>query len=193
MEEMFKINYIHAYDLSMESTGFCIFDENMNPILIDSIPTKKSQSHGKRLKVIATKMAELKTNYPTKTIVIERGFSRFNMATQVIYRVHGVCNLIFHDTEQIYYPPKTVKEAILGGNATKKQVQEEIKKRYPNVVFKNEDESDAFAVGLTYFIKMGMLEWVKEVVVKEKKIRVKKDSKEKVVGKEKDVKEKAKK
>jgi len=165
----------------MESTGFCIFDEDMNPILIDSIPTKKSQSHGKRLKVIAVKMAELKTNYPTKTIVIERGFSRFNMATQVIYRVHGVTNLLFYDCDQIYYPPKTVKEAILSGNATKKQVQEEIKKRYPDVVFKNEDESDAYAVGLTHFIKIGKLVWVKDVVVKEKKVRVKKDSKEKVV------------
>jgi len=39
----------------MESTGFCIFDENMNPVLIDSIPTIKTQSHGKRLKVIALK------------------------------------------------------------------------------------------------------------------------------------------
>ena len=165
----------------MESTGFCIFDEDMKPVLIDSIPTKKSQSHGKRLKVIAVKMAELKTNYPTKTIVIERGFSRFNMATQVIYRVHGVCNLIFHDVEQIYYPPKTVKEAILGGNATKKQVQEEIKKRYPDLVFKNDDESDSVAVGITYFIKTGKLVWVKDVVVKEKKVRVKKDIKEKVV------------
>jgi len=164
----------------MESTGFCIFNEDMNPVLIDSIPTKKSQSHGKRLKVIAIKMAELKTNYPTKTIVIERGFSRFNMATQVIYRVHGVTNLIFHDCEQIYYPPKTVKEAILGGNATKKQVQEEIKKRYPDLVFKNDDESDSVAVGITYFIKTGKLEWVKDVVIKEKKVRVKKDSKEKV-------------
>lgn len=61
----------------MESTGFCIFDENMNPVLIDSIPTKKSQSHGKRLKVIADKLAELKQKYPPEVIVIERGFSRF--------------------------------------------------------------------------------------------------------------------
>jgi len=165
----------------MESTGFCIFDENMKPVLIDSIPTKKSQSHGKRLKVIADKMIELRDKYPTKVIVIERGFSRFNMATQVIYRVHGLVNYLFHKSEQIYYPPKTVKEAILGGNATKKQVQEEIKKRYPDVVFKNEDESDAFAVCLTYYIKMGMLEWIKDIVVKEKKIRVKKENVEKIV------------
>jgi len=159
----------------MESTGFCIFNEDMIPVLIDSIPTKKSQSHGKRLKVIAVKMAELKTNYPTKTIVIERGFSRFNMATQVIYRVHGVCNLLFYDCEQIYYPPKTVKEAILGGNATKKQIAEEIKKRYPDLVFKTDDESDSVAVGITYFIKTGKMEWVKDVVVKEKKTRKKKE------------------
>jgi len=165
----------------MESTGFCIFDENMNSILIDSIPTKKNHSHGKRLKVIADRMMELRDKYPPKVVVIERGFSRFNMATQVIYRVHGVTNFIFHDAEQIYFPPKTVKEAILGGNATKKQVQEEIKKRYPDLVFKNDDESDSVAVGITYFIKTGKLEWVKDIMVKEKKVKVKKDSKEKVV------------
>jgi len=158
----------------MESTGFCIFDENMNPVLIDSIPTKKSQSHGKRLKVIADKLTELKQKYPPEVIVIERGFSRFNMSTQVIYRVHGICNLIFYNCDQIYYPPKTVKEAILKGNATKKQVQEVIKNKYPDVVFKNEDESDSYAVGLTYFIKTEKLKWDKDVVVKEKKTRKKK-------------------
>lgn len=163
--------YIHAYDLSMDSTGFCIFDENINPVLIDSIPTKPKQSHGKRLKVIADKMLQLKKEYPTEIIAIERGFCRFNTATQVIYRVHGACNLVFHDCEQIYYPPKTVKEAILKGDATKKQVQETIKNKYPDVIFKNEDESDAFAVGLTYFIKTGKIKWEKTIIVKEKKTK----------------------
>lgn len=166
--------YIHAYDLSMESTGFCIFDKDMIPVLIDSIPTKKNQSHGKRLKVIYDKLMELRDKYPPEVVVIERGFSRFNMATQVIYRVHGICQLAYHDIETVYYPPKTVKEAILSGNATKKQVQEEIKKRYPDLVFKNEDESDAYAVSLTYFIKTGKLEWEKDIILKEKKIRKKK-------------------
>ena len=176
MKEVICINYIHAYDLSMSSTGFCIFDENMNPVLIDSIPTKASYSHGKNLKLIANKMMQLKNEYPTKTITIERGFARFNTATQVIYRVHGVCNLIFHDCEQIYYPPKTVKEAILKGDATKKQIQETIRNKYPDIVFKNEDESDAFAVGLTYFIKTGKIKWEKNIVIKEKKPRKKKET-----------------
>jgi len=96
------------------------------------------------------------------------------MSTQVIYRVHGILNYIMSEFEQIYYPPKTVKEAILKGNATKKQVQEVIKNKYPDIVFKNEDESDSYAVGLTYFIKTGKLKWDKDVVVKEKKTRKKK-------------------
>ena len=159
----------------MESTGFCIFDDNLNPVLIDSIYTNPKLPHGKRLKIISDRMIELKKAYPANTIVIERGFSRFNMSTQVIYRVHGVCNLIFNNCEQIYYPPKTVKEAILKGNATKKQVQETIKKKYPNIVFKNEDESDAFAVGLTYFIKKGKIIWEKDIVVKKKKVKKEKN------------------
>ena len=176
MKEVINITYIHAYDLSMDSTGFCIFDENMNPVLIDSIPTNKKQSHGKRLKVINDKMIQLKKEYPTEIISIERGFSRFNMATQVIYRVHGVCNLTFYDCEQVYYPPKTIKETILNGSATKKQIQEVIKSKYPNIVFKNEDESDAFAVGLTYFIKTGKMKWDKPIkATKEKKTCTKKN------------------
>ena len=69
---------------------------------------------------------------------------------------------MFWQYEQIYYPPKTVKEVIVSGKATKKQVQLEITKRYPDVNFKNEDESDAFGVGLTYFIKNNIITWEKE-------------------------------
>ena len=91
--------------------------------------------------------------YPPTEVAIERGFSRFNTSTQVIYRVHGVCNELFNECPQKYYPPKTVKEAIFKGDATKKQIQEKIAKAYPDVEFANEDESDAFAVGLTHLIK----------------------------------------
>lgn len=162
----------------MKSTGFCIFDENMIPVLIDSIPTKDTLSHGKRLKIIADKMIELKELYPTNTICIERGFSQFNTATQVIYRVHGICNLVFYDCEQIYYPPKSVKEAIVAGNATKNQLQDAIKNKYNNIVFKNEDESDAFSIGLTYFIKTGKIQWEKIIIPKAKKLKTDKKTKE---------------
>jgi len=165
--------YIWAFDLSMDDSGIVIFDKQENPIYITSIKTNEKQSHGKRLKFIADKILELREKYPTDTIVIERGFSRFNTSTQVIYRVHGLIQYLFYDCEQIYYPPKKVKSFILNGNATKKQIREEIKKRYPNVEFskiekknkktkeiiieENENESDSFSVGLTYFMDKGII------------------------------------
>lgn len=167
--------YIWAFDLSMDDSGIAIFDNKANPIHVYSIKTNKKQTHGERLKYIADKILELREKYPTKIIVIERGFSRFNTSTQVIYRVHGLINYLFADCKQVYYPPKKVKSFILNGNATKKQLREEIKRRYPDIEFnkiekknkktkqitieENENESDAVAVGLTYFIDHKLIEW----------------------------------
>ena len=115
--------YIYGLDLSMEQTGIAVLDEKGTPILITSIATNKKQSHGQRLYQIASELINLKTRYPPTVIAIERGFSRFNTSTQVIYRVHGIVNYIFHDIQQVYYPPKKVKECILNGTATKKAIQ----------------------------------------------------------------------
>jgi Holliday junction resolvasome RuvABC endonuclease subunit len=145
--------YIYGLDLSMSCVGVAIFDENMSIIKVCSIETKPKQSHGERLKDIADFMYKLKQEYPPKVVSIERGFARFNTATAVVYRVHGLINYVFYDIKQVYYPPKTVKEAILKGNATKKEVQGMILKLYPDIIFSNEDESDATAVALTYFYK----------------------------------------
>lgn len=188
------LEYIYAFDLSMGSTGLIIFDNEANPVLITSIPTNSKQTHGQRLKTIADRILELRKQYPTKLICIERGFTRFNMATQVIYRVHGLVNYLFSDCEQIYYPPKSVKEAIVSGDATKSQVRLEIKRRYLDVKFtiietkdkktkeirkeECEDESDAFAVGLTYFIKTGKIKWEKNLPIKIKKTKTKNKIKE---------------
>lgn len=148
------MRYLYAFDLSMDCTGVCIFDMDTQEVVkVTSIQTNKKQSHGQRLRVIAKRLEELMEEYPPHTVAIERGFSRFNTSTQVIYRVHGLVNYMFDKYKQAYYPPKSVKEAILRGNATKKQVQDTINKNYPDVKFENEDESDAFAVGLTYFAK----------------------------------------
>lgn len=166
--------YLYGLDLSMEQTGVTIFNlETKQPIHICSIPTNKNHTHGKRLYIIAKTFTNLKETYPPKIVAIERGFSRFPTATQVIFRVHGVTNLFFREVEQIYYPPKTVKEAILNGTSTKIQVRKKIEEIYPNIKFANEDESDSFAIGLTYLIKSGLIEWKKEI--KNKKVRVRKE------------------
>jgi Holliday junction resolvasome RuvABC endonuclease subunit len=145
----------------MEQTGVAIFRDAL-PIHIESIKTNAKQTHGKRLKYIEDKVIDLATQYPPNIVIIERGFSRFNTSTQVIYRVHGVVNKCFHNVEQIYYPPKTIKEMIVRGDATKKYVRKMIELAYPDVVFENEDQSDAFAIGLTYLIKSKIVNWDKE-------------------------------
>ena len=155
------MKYIFAFDLSLKNTGIVIFCEDGTIEAICSILTKDKDTHGKRLKVIADKMLELREKYDVKIVIIERAFSRFNISTAVLYRVHGLINYLFYDIEQIYYAPKSIKEKILKGNATKKQIQEKILKVYPHEVFLNEDESDAFSVGLSYFIDKGIINWVK--------------------------------
>jgi Holliday junction resolvasome RuvABC endonuclease subunit len=167
-------NYLYGFDLSMDQSGIVIFDlDTLLPIHIDSFKTKEKETHGRRLLHIWEESKKLKEKYPPKEVAIERGFSRFNVSTQVIYRTHGIINLLFCATKQTYYPPKTVKEAIVRGDATKKRVREVIEKKYPDVVFNNEDESDAFAVALTWLIKNGKIEWEKEIAIK--KTRKKKE------------------
>jgi Holliday junction resolvasome RuvABC endonuclease subunit len=89
---------------------------------------------------------------------MERGFYRFMTSTETVFRVHGLCQYLFWDIEQIYYPPATVKKQVGGvGNATKDRIREIVSKKYPEVEWANLDESDAVSVGLCYLYKAGKL------------------------------------
>jgi Holliday junction resolvasome RuvABC endonuclease subunit len=151
--------YIYAFDLSMSQTGIAIFNLDGTIEKVCSVSTKDKDSHGKRLKVISDFILELKYKYPVKKIIIERAFSRFNTSTAVIFRVHGLINYIFWDSEQIYYTPKAIKAELLNGKASKKQIQENIIEHYPDIKFENEDESDATSVGIAYFMKTKIINW----------------------------------
>lgn len=169
--------YVYGLDLSLTCTGVTIYDLETKDVMYvgsfntEKIKKKKGYYHNAlKLKEIADYLNGLKEKYPPHVVTIERGFSRFNTATQTIYRVHGLTNYLFHEVEQIYYPVKTVKEAIFKGDATKKQVQEVIMNNYDYLVFENEDESDSFAVMLTYLIKNNLIIFEKPVVVPKKKV-----------------------
>lgn len=160
--DYYNLDYIFALDLSIANTGIAIFDQKANLITIQSIKTNPKETHGNRLKQISNTLLELRKKYDTTLVIIERAFSMHNTSTQVLYRVHGVINYLFCDCEQIYYAPTTIKKTITDqGKSDKNQVQEFIKKIYPNIQFKNFDESDAVAIGLTYFIKKGVLNYGK--------------------------------
>jgi Holliday junction resolvasome RuvABC endonuclease subunit len=180
--------YLYGLDLSLANTGVTIYDtEKQEFVYIGSINTEKIKKkkglyhNAIKLKFIYDELTALREQYPPHIVTIERGFSRFNTATQVIYRVHGLVNFIFHDVDQIYYPPKTVKEAIIKGDATKAQLQKAINAKYNDITFANEDESDSFAVLLTYLIKEGIIEWSKPEVVKKKRVAKKKKVEEPTV------------
>lgn len=155
--------YLYGLDLSMKSTGIAIVNmQILAPIKITSVSTNHKQTYGERLYAIAQHLLFLKEKYPPYKLIIERAFDRFATATQVIYRVHGLVNYLFKETEQIYYPPKTIKQTILTGNADKTSVRMQIQAVYPQITFTNDDESDAFATALTFLIKQNYLTWNKK-------------------------------
>lgn len=160
---------IVGLDVSMSESGIAIYDTEKDEFLeVLSIPTNKvytkhkkehkweTEFHGFRLKHIYDILIEIKEKYNIDYIISERGFSRFNKATQVVYKVHGVASLAFYDIPSIYYPTKTIKETVTSsGTATKFAVKEFIVDRYPHLKDKinNDNESDACACVLTYVIK----------------------------------------
>lgn len=174
-------NYLYGLDLSLTCTGVTIYDlDNREFVYIGSYNTEKIkikkaqkdlgiQVNGIKLRHLHDWLLELSAKYPPTIIAIERGLSRFNTATQVIYRVHGLVNFMFYELPQHYYPPKEVKAIIYKGDATKAQVQKIIQNNFVDVVFANEDESDSFAVALTYLIKNGLIEFEKPIVDKPKR------------------------
>ena len=145
----------------MKCTGITIFDiDTFEPIKITSIKPNAKQEHGDRLHTIREYLKELIIQYPPYEVAIERGFTLHNISTQVSYRVHGVINELFHEYKQFYYAPTTVKLAITkNGKAKKDVVQNSILKKYPDITFANEDESDAFAVSLSHLIKEHKMDW----------------------------------
>lgn len=151
---MSEINetYVYALDLSLNSTGVCIFTNDGKIVEIMTIDTHKEKETKLKLKLIGDDFKKLMKAYPPSVVVIEQGFTRFNASTQAIFRVHGLVNYLFCDYEQIYYPSTTVKKVVGGkGNMSKEELQKSIIEENSRVDFDNYDESDAYAVGLTYF------------------------------------------
>jgi crossover junction endodeoxyribonuclease RuvC len=145
--------YVVALDLSLSNSGVCIFDENENPVEIFSISTSQKQNTGERLKTIADSLININKKYEFETVVLEQGFARFFISTQMLFRVHGIANYVFYDKEQIYYAPSSIKK-IVGGNgrADKKIIRKIVEDRFPYLKIEDEDQSDAVSIGMAYFI-----------------------------------------
>jgi len=151
-----KKTYIYALDLSLNSTGICLFTNDGRFVKSLTIDTHSKKETKLKLSMIGIEFLNLIKQYPPSIIVIEQGFSLFNASTQALFKVHGLINYLFAQYEQVYYPASTVKKVITGkGNAKKEEVRDAIIKNY-SITFNNLDESDAFGTGMTYFIKKGL-------------------------------------
>lgn len=151
-----KKTYIYALDLSLNSTGVCLFTNDGKFVKALTIDTHSEKETKLKLSIIGAEFINLIKEYPPSIIVIEQGFSLFNASTQALFKVHGLINYLFAPYEQIYYPASTVKKVVGGkGNMTKEEIRDIIFNKY-SIEFKTLDESDAFAVGETYFIKKGI-------------------------------------
>ena len=150
--------YLFGIDPSLSNTGISIFDLLANPIEILSIYTNNKKSRGCRLLEIYNKLNDLKNKYDPKIIVCENSFFRFNKASEAVWEVRGIIELIFNDCEIIFYAPTSIKKAITGnGKSSKEELQSFILNKYNGIEFSNQDESDSYAIGLSWFYKNGVI------------------------------------
>ena len=186
--------YIYGLDPSLKNSGIVIIDKDTKEIVYvggirtDNIKDYKNlpeeMRNPKKLRFIYEELIKLTEKYPPSVAVIERGFTRFNKSTQVVFRVHGIFNLVFSEVDNIYYPAKTIRETLYKGNASKEEVAD-ILSKHLNIKFNSDDESDAMAVAYAYLVKNG-LKWTKPKAYTKSEIEAlkkpKKGTKKKAAG-----------
>lgn len=152
------MEYIISLDLSMSCTGCSIFSNDGKFIKTCHIETKGSEITPLRLRTIAKFLNKIKKEYKPIKIIIEKGFYRFAKSTEQVFRVHGITNLIFYNTEQVEIHATSVRKLVTGhGNINKEEMSKWIIEKYPDIIFANNDEIDSYALGIAYFKQIGVL------------------------------------
>lgn len=154
---------ILALDLSMQSPGYAVMGiDKGSPVILEKghLKTNAKLGNGGRLDQIARWLDGILYQYPIEAVIREKGFSRFPATTQALFRVVGVSDLYAYKhghTKVIELSPTTVKKIIAGtGKAEKEEVENAVRSLLnlpDSYSFKSNDESDAVAVGLAYYLQ----------------------------------------
>ena len=117
-------------------------------------------SHGQKLERICTTLCDLMSKHQPTVVIREKGVTRFNKATQAIFRVVGIADYavwISSSTVCVEIGITEAKKLITGsGRAEKDAVATEVQKFLTAPAqFAVDDESDAVAVGVAYCLKQG--------------------------------------
>lgn len=154
--------------MSLNSTGYAVLQwqpdqQKVRVVALGHIDNKKQGrikwNHGKKLLHIFTELKDVLNKYPEISVVVrEKGISRFNKATQVIFRVVGTVDLLLEilmmdSCNEIGITQ--AKKLITGdGRAEKTAIAAEVLQFLAEpVTFAVDDESDAVAVGVAYFLQ----------------------------------------
>lgn len=91
----------------------------------------------------------------------ERGFARFAAETQCLYKVVGVTDMVLWRKKQAVFheiAPLSVKKLVTGsGKASKADVAGALERYVGKQTYACDDESDAVAVGLAWWLQNGYL------------------------------------
>lgn len=156
-----------ALDLSLSSTGYAVIQWNKRQqkatvLKVGHIDNKKqgraSWNHGKKLLNIHLQLSQLLSEFQIDAVVREKGFSRFPAATQALFRVVGVSDMVVEQQIQqsiTEYSVTTVKKAITGnGKADKQEVAVKIQEYLAEKIeFSVDDESDAVSIAICHYLK----------------------------------------
>lgn len=167
-----RTHKILAMDLSLNLPAFAVLEvRHGQPYILNTyhVDNKKAtkKSTAQKLSEISDMMVKIFQEHSDIThIVREKGFSRFANTTQLLFRVVGISDLlgydIFNCKEIEELTPTTIKRYVAGnGKADKAEVEAGVRElltlEQKEYKFYSDDESDAVAVGLAYYIKKGLL------------------------------------
>lgn len=176
---------ILAMDLSLNCPGFAVLEvtdrkitlvdkANVDNIKDSQKPSEKRKPTGRKLQEIARQIHHMIKTHKPDVVVRERGFSRHNGATQALFRVVGVADLIVFDAAQqpIYeLAPTSVKLLVTGvGTSDKSKVCKDLEQYVGDHLYATQDESDAVAVGIAWAIQE---HWIDQKITKETVKRIK--------------------
>lgn len=153
---------ILGLDLSLSCTGYAVAEIKDGVVTVlekGHINNKKyaKKPHGYRLHRISTVLKDTLRKYEITDMVRERGFSKGHNATQTLFKVVGVSDLmgfVFGHSDIAEITPPSVKKTITGdGKASKEDVANALAVYVGEIQYANEDESDAVAVAVAYAIQ----------------------------------------
>lgn len=158
--------YNYYIDASTTRMGIVLEDiYNRDLIITDLSFTEfhpdKEATHMKKqvdkFRFISNKLNEFIEEWPTGDKIVLEGIflnPAHRNSSEVLLKLHGFLMNKFLDKELIFIPPAHIKKVITGkGNANKEMVLNFIQKDYGDIDFKNNDQSDAFAIFLTHKIE----------------------------------------